>query len=146
MQVTRQTQRLYQRIVLEGSYCQHQKDIAKLRKTIEQYGTLSASQPSNENDLERNDLETIVVESTSPMASVENGTGNSYCETVQDVPNGSSCNYQPLLPEANPGELYEQHSNAFVNDWSTWGQESLMGQQLGNTLNFLDVSQSWNEL
>ncbi|KAF5849369.1 hypothetical protein GGP41_006308 [Bipolaris sorokiniana] len=146
LQVTRQTQKLYQRIILGGSYCQHQKDVMKLQKAIEQYGTLSASQPSNENDLERNDLENIVVEPTAPMASVENGTGNSYCEAVQDLSNSSSCNYQSLLPVGNPGELHEHHSNAFVNDWSTWGQESLMGQHFGNTLNPLDLLQNWDEL
>ncbi|EUC40107.1 hypothetical protein COCMIDRAFT_41509 [Bipolaris oryzae ATCC 44560] len=147
LQVTRQTQRLYRRIVLEGSYCQYQKDVVKLRKTIEQYGTLSASQPSNENELERNDIENLVVESTSPMASVEDGIGSSYCGTVQDLPSSSSCNFQSPLPVVNPGELHEHHSNAFVNDWSTWGQESLMGQQhFGNTLNFPDLSQNWDEL
>lgn len=147
MQATRQTRRLYQRIILEGSYYQHQKDIAHLRKTIEEYGTLAASQPTNEDDLERDDRDNVPVDSASPMASVENSTGNNYCEAAQDLTNASSCNNQPLLSVGNTGELHEHHNDPFINDWSTWGQESLTGQHAGSTfLNFLDLSQRWNEL
>lgn len=102
---------------------------------IEQYGSFSRSHYNGVDEDERSDVATWALEQPppmTPMTNIHNNAGNDFLrpsgQTVTD-------SHHELIrhEELGAGEMPENSSSVFINDWSTWGFEFFAGQQIDDT-------------
>lgn len=144
LRVARQTQRLYHKTIAGNSNSQLQNDIVHLRKTIEQYGTLSVSGCGNIDEPERDSMEPL-----SPAASVHDASSKDLEQTGQSPMTSIYHQYQQMLPNEAPyvaDESQVSPGSFPINDWSIWGMESFTGQQVGDSFNLLNMSSEWSDM
>lgn len=142
LQVAQKTQELYRQVLSAGSYSQHKEDGVLLQKQIEQYGALSVSQDGNEYESPENESDNVAQGPTPPIANPQPGPS--------DISNHASRGFvtpsqhmlvQSIMSGPGEGESRDHQMDNFINDWSLWGQDSFMGQQVDDYINLLDPPQ-----
>ncbi|KLU86864.1 hypothetical protein MAPG_05872 [Magnaporthiopsis poae ATCC 64411] len=141
LQVAQKTQELYRQVVSAGSYSQHKEDVLLLRTQIEQYGALSVSQDGNEYDspgIEKEVVQAPTPTTTNPQTGPTSIPSHASPGLV--MPSHNQLDQSIMGGEAERA-LQDHQMDNFINDWSLWGQDSLMGQPVDDYINLLDFPQ-----